>query len=476
MKQIVTQNKNKTKLDKYEILKNKEIIIYKNGEEFKRFKQSESKEINEDELYILDFLLKKYSEFEVPLRFSKIEKEKDFEFESAEDFYKKRQGRNTMEISEDEDRRTEPKLKEYFKDIEEVDDLGKEGMTEIKKLKKGIITKEDQKVPIKRKNKELNYHYEVENVDIENEEEEESEEPPQYIIEAESYTSPSFKDVNENYAEEALLNGIKISLMLNGKEKKGIIFLGENEKLIFVCFEDKKETIIPLNNIKRIYFNIKGSSNLRNYKKKGDSERFIQFVEYKNNNKSDFKFNNNDDFEFFIKGLIQTFKNKSTIIDKNIIYERNKKYFTTNKSANNTNIKTPNNKRSFDNMKEKSIKYEKSAKNSFRTKKNEKPIDYSNYSNRKNNRQNNYYYSNRKNPKDDLITTTVTEIYKGGKLINEETKEESGGVVKTLHSYSPDIKEYKEYLRKSKYRRRNEIDEDLNKSIERVNKYNKGYW
>ena len=112
-------------------------------------------------------------------------------------------------------------------------------MTEIKKLKKGIITKEDQKVPIKRKNKELNYHYEVENVDIENEEEEESEEPPQYIIEAESYTSPSFKDVNENYAEEAILNGIKISLMLNGKEKKGIIFLGENEKLIFVCFEDK---------------------------------------------------------------------------------------------------------------------------------------------------------------------------------------------------------------------------------------------
>ena len=76
--------------------------------------------------------------------------------------------------------------------------------------------------------------------------------------------------------------------------------------------------------------------------------------------------------------MIQTFENKSAIIDKNLIYERNKKYFTTNKSVNNTNIKTPNNKRAFDNMKEKSIKFEKSAKNSFRTKKIEKPIDYSN--------------------------------------------------------------------------------------------------
>ena len=41
------------------------------------------------------------------------------------------------------------------------------------------------------------------------------------------------------------------------------------------------EDSISLNNIKRIYFNVRGSINLRNYKKK-QSERFIQFVELNN--------------------------------------------------------------------------------------------------------------------------------------------------------------------------------------------------
>ena len=318
----VIQNKSKSnQIDKIQIFKNKEIVIYKNGEEFKHFRQSEEKELKEDEMYILDFLLKKYSGFEVPPRFSKIENE--FEFESTEDFFKKRQGKKNNEISEEESKKTEPKLKEFFKDIdiedengEEVeDDIGREEVTEIKKLKKGIKIKEDQKVPIKKKNKEMNYHYEEENIDIENEEEEESEDTPQYIIEVESYTSPSFKYVDKKKAEEAILNGIKISLMINGEEKKGIIFLGKNEKIIFIFFEDRKETIISLNNIKRIYFNIKGSLNLRNYKKKNNNERFIQFVEY-NNQKTDFKFDKNEDLEFFIKGLIQTFKNKSTPIEK----------------------------------------------------------------------------------------------------------------------------------------------------------------
>ena len=87
------------------------------------------------------------------------------------------------------------------------------------------------------------------------------------------------------------------------------------------------------------------------------------------------------------------------------------------------------------------------------------------------NYQNQNYTNN--NEDDDLITTIVTEVYKGGKLINEETKEESGGIVRTLHSYSPDIKAYKEYLTKSKFRKKNGIDSDINKNIERASKYNK---
>ena len=132
----VIQNKSKSnQIDKIQIFKNKEIVIYKNGEEFKHFRQSEEKELKEDEMYILDFLLKKYSGFEVPPRFSKIENE--FEFESTEDFFKKRQGKKNNEISEEESKKTEPKLKEFFKDIdiedengEEVeDDIGREEVT-----------------------------------------------------------------------------------------------------------------------------------------------------------------------------------------------------------------------------------------------------------------------------------------------------------------------------------------------------------
>ena len=53
-------------------------------------------------------------------------------------------------------------------------------------------------------------------------------------------------------------------------KKKGLIFLGKNGKVVFVSFEDKKETELNLFNIKRIYFNIKGSDNIRNYAKKSN--------------------------------------------------------------------------------------------------------------------------------------------------------------------------------------------------------------
>ena len=140
----------------------------------------------------------------------------------------------------------------------------------------------------------------------ENQEEEESEEFPQYIVEVESYTSPKVKNIDEKIAKNELLNGINTCLMIKGQDQKGILFFGQNETIIFVSFEGKKETIISLNNIKRIYFNIKGSVNLRNYKKK-NNDRFIQFVEL-NNKKTDFKFNNDTELEYLIKGLIQTYK------------------------------------------------------------------------------------------------------------------------------------------------------------------------
>ena len=54
-------------------------------------------------------------------------------------------------------------------------------------------------------------------------------------------------------------------------------------------------------------------------------------------------------------------------------------------------------------------------------------------------------------------------MFKNGKLINEETKQEYGGRITNLNSYSPDIKEYQEYLRKSKLKT---SDNNLNKYTE----------
>ena len=596
--------------NKISIVKNKEIIIYQNGEEFKRFKQSETKDLNEDELYILDFLLKKYSLYEVPSKSSKLENDNDFDFESTDEIFKKKQGKNQTQnfFEEDEDRKTEPKLKEFFNDIEdengeENEDMGREDLTQTKKLKKEIRTTEDVKVPIQKKNKNMNYRYEEENVDIEeeNQEEEESEESPQYIIEAESYTSPTIRYIDENKAENELLNGIKTCLMINGQDKKGVLFLGEKETIIFICFEDKKETIISLNNIKRIYFNIRGTPNLKNYKKKTNNERFIQFVEL-NNKKTDFKFNNDTELEYFIKGLIKTYKNKTQPIDKNIIYQKNSKFFTSEnknlKTNSNININTStkkeqkqvytsktykSNKSNISNKSNTSAKYinnstgknqriaeshyrrrnvlkdesevpqNKIYNNNYKTEYNKKKYygnntnyasnknkqnynnnndgnyeenydenyqeenyeenngqNYNEENNDENNENNNenyennveeyheeyyeeynednqnnkdnykeYYnkYNDRKiegnNKDDDFVTTTKIEVFKDGKLINEETQEEYGGVVRTLHSYSPDIGEYEEFLKKSTKRKSNVNDDDMNRNLDRVKDINK---
>ena len=52
--------------------------------------------------------------------------------------------------------------------------------------------------------------------------------------------------IDEKRAEDELLNGIMLCLMSNGWDKKEILFLGWNEAILFISFEDKKEPIISL--------------------------------------------------------------------------------------------------------------------------------------------------------------------------------------------------------------------------------------
>ena len=449
-------------LNKIHIVKNKEIIIYTNGEESNRYHYSEIVEIpSKESETAISHIKKKYSNFEVENRHTKLDhnkKEKDF--------------------FEEEDK-TDPKLKEFFKDVEDEDwsnEGGIETVIENKKYKKGIKTIEEKKFPIKnnyngknylnKNNNNIKEEYVQINEREQSDDEEESEELPQYIIEVESYTSPTFRNVEEKKAEDFVLNGINCSQMVNGIEKVGIIFLGEEQKLIFVCFEDKKETIIDLNYIKRIYFNIRGSVNLRNYIMKNNNEKFIQFVQI-NNIKLDFKFKNEDDLELLIKGLYVAYKNRTPIINKEIIYKKIEKYFkiaSLNKKPENKNIKKYNNNNGYKYHHQQHLINESNhyIKNNINYKEEEYEEEEEMEDNINN--ENDNIASNKKEEDDGILTTTVTEVFKNGKLINEETKQEYGGRITKLNSYSPDINEYQEYLRKSKL---NNIDNNLNENAEK---------
>ena len=482
---------------KIHVVKNKEIIIFKNGEESHRYHCCEVNEIPPEESEkVSKHIHQKYSKFEIENKHTKFDPNKiDYELESTDEILNKRKSsgkitnRNNMEneFLEEEDK-TEPQLKEFFKDLEDGDwsleQDGIETLTENKKLKKGIKTIEEQKFPIQnnynRKNQNTNNYYKEEKVNIDVKEEsdgEESEESPQYIIEVESYTSPTFRKVDEKKAEKAVLNGIYCSQMVTGDEKVGIIFLGENQKLIFVCFEDKRETIIDLNYIKRIYFNIKGSVNMRNYNMKTNNEKFMQFVQI-NNIKVDFKFKNEDDLELLIKGLYVVFKHKTPIINKEIIYKNISRHFvvtSTNKKQsekykyNNSGYKAHhqghitnenNSKYIISNSNHKNLNYDEDE---FEEEEEEK---------QENIEENNNVEINRKED-DGILTTTVTEVFKNGKLINEETKQEYGGRITNFNSYSPDVREYEEFLRKSRLKKNEDIRNKC--TLTETNKYNNNY-
>ena len=496
MKQNNVQINNYKK--KVHIVKNKEIIIYVDGEESHRYHYSEIREIpSEDSIKVTDHIHQKYSNFEVENRHTKFDPQKmDNELESIDDIFqknKKSEGKasnNNNEENEflEEDDRTEPQLKEFFKDVEDGDwsmdqEQGIETTTEQKKLKKGTKITEEQKFPIQNYNnkKYTNNYYKEEKVNLdvkEQSDEEESEESPQYIIEVESYTSPTFRNVDGKNAEKSIINGINCSQMINGIEKVGVIFLGENQKLIFICLEDKKETQIDLNYIKRIYFNIRGSVNLRNYSIKSNNEKFIQFVQI-NNIKYDFKFKNEKDLEFLIKGLYVAYKNKTPVLNKEIIYKNISRHYvftsTNKKNENNSEYKVHHHqhiRNDSNNINNKNYILSSKAKNlNYKDEEFEEEEEEENKENINDENNNNIECDN--NADDGVLTTTITEVFKNGNLINEETKQEYGGRITKLNSYSPDIREYQEYLRKSKLKK---SEDNLNKYTEtEKNQYNNNY-
>ena len=135
-------------------------------------------------MYILDFIINKYSLYEVPTRSSKLE-ENDFDFESTDEIFKKSSIRknDASNTPYEEGRKTEPQLKEFFKDVEDGEwsmdqEQGIETTTEQKKLKKGTKITEEQKFPIQNYNnkKYSNNYNKEENVKLDIKEQSDEEE------------------------------------------------------------------------------------------------------------------------------------------------------------------------------------------------------------------------------------------------------------------------------------------------------------
>ena len=536
------------------IIKNKEIIIYKNGKKFKHFKRSETKKLSENEMYILDYLLNKYMGYEVDISDNNESNENENIFNSNEEEFsqsniknkkleksyeddieenskikkkkynqlyeeeeednnesslikssknKKNKKKENVNLSNEEEENEEEesydsnlisnaksKKNKNSKKLNESDSEGVEeqkikkriikryknsnnkntkksitriihgDVVEIKDLKKSK-NNQTQKTPTKA-NKKKEYNYYEENYENEKEEKNiytKKENIPQYINELKSYTSPTIKFIDEQKAEEAILNGIQSSLFIKGEEKKGILILAKNNILCFIS-SDGDETDICLDNIKKIYFNVKGSANIKNYEKKTNEEKFIQLVTI-NNNINDFKFNNEEDFEFLIKGLIQIYKNKTMGVDKDVINNLVKKSAKKNineserinKIKENINLINENNQLNDnnDNINNQNIKkVQNTYVNSEIIKSNESYNNNTNYNNNNNNNTNENENENENKNDDIIITTTITEVFKDGELINKETREKMDGVMKSLHVYSPDTDEYETFLRNTK--------------------------
>ena len=433
----------KSKPGKIEIVKNKEIIIYKDGKEFKRFNFTESEEYTEDQLYLVDRLIKNYSGLETgtPSKKQLTEEEQRQLFENDEffrDSFNESKTKSKFNVS---NTISSANKSHKFKTCNCVNDNENDEFKQTKKT----VTRTTKLVNPENYNEQKiikNYQYE---------EEDDDENVPQYVIEVESYTSPTFKDVDEQKAENAILKGVPCSMMILGKEEKGLLFLGANENLIFSAFNDGKNFEIDLNEIVRIYFNIRGSENLRNYNKKSNEERFIEIVE-PHCKATDFKFNNQNDLELFVKGVGRCFRNNVRGVEKSAVNTRVLKSQKNYVGSNDYDQEKEYQERDYQEREyqEKEYEYEpemNTYSKEYRTVEVSKGND--NYY------DDNYMFNdeNLANNNSGELITTKTEVFKNGKLVSEETKEELDGVAKSLHAYCPDVEEYNNYLRKSKLRK-----------------------
>lgn len=436
-------NKNSKNRSEYKILKNKEIIIYKNGKKYKHFKKSETKALKQNEMYILEYLLNKYMDYEVDIDSQQSENNELYEEEinDNESSHSNRKSKKSNASFEEE----EMSRKESIVSQKMKTQISKKSNTtimygdvvEIKDLKgKKKTTKTLGSAPAEKKLK--NNRTEYSNYSEENSKNYESykkveknENVPNYITQIESYTSPTIKSISERKAEDSVLNGIESSVFENGKEKKGILFLGKNDTLCFIPFNGNEDEInIILDHVKKIYFNIRGSANIKDYEK-SPNEKFIQIID-RNNQATDIKFNYEEEYEYFIKGLSVAFRNKTPGNDKNVVYQSIKNRIKYENNADDTSkknkLKNSAHKDEDNNNNTQEIEYVKESKSTGKGKNEE----------------------NDENDDDIIITTKITEVYKNGELINKQTRENMDGVDKSLHIYSPDMDEYELFLKTTK--------------------------
>jgi len=430
-------NKNSKNRSEYKILKNKEIIIYKNGKKYKHFKKSETKNLKQNEMYILEYLLNKYMDYEVDVDSQQSENNEvyDEEINDNESSHSNMKSkRSNISYEEEEMSRKESIVSKKLKtqkskksnttimygDVVEIKDLkGKKKTTKTKGSALAEKKSKYNRIEYNNYSEENSKNYETyKNL-------EKNENIPNYITQIESYTSPTIKSISERKAEDSVLNGIESSIFEEGKEKKGILFLAKNSTLCFIPFNGNEDEInINLDVVKKIYFNISGSANIKNYEKK-PNEKFIQLID-RYNKVTDIKFNYEEEYEYFIKGLSVAFRNETPGNDKNVVYQSIKnriKYDKNTEDDSHQNKLRNNGHKNEDNYNIEEAEYVKESKSKNK---------------------------NNENDDDIIITTKITEVFKNGELINKQTREKMDGVDKSLHIYSPDMDEYEKFLKTTK--------------------------
>lgn len=310
--------------DKFQIVENREIIIYKNGKLWKRFFIPEIKVLKKGYVEIL-YLLQKYSDFQVE------EQTHHDNHKTKRNYPIKTVVNNKSNFPPKKAIITKPKEKPVFtKKITDSTDIFSESNEDnrLDDYSFGSFIKSNLKQnylsPVTKLLRDSKRASTIEKEDKRNIDESE------WMEELELYYTKSYNDIKMREAEERLLSGLSVYALIMGKVRKMIVYYKKDK----LYFENGKNYIINLNTINKILINDKYS------------DVYCLQITLKNKAKIDINFNSKYDLECFIKGILSLHKNfNNNVVNlerscrnfsnpRNLVRNRQSKVMKTNTVAN----------------------------------------------------------------------------------------------------------------------------------------------